>query len=51
MATLVAWEFYCELVGSALYDLLLMLPDAEVSAFDAGFDAEHRGLFAEFYLD
>jgi len=51
VATLVAWDFWCELIGSHLYELLLVLPIAQRSAMEAGFDAEHRRLFRGFYLD
>lgn len=51
MATLIAWDFFCELIGSQLYELLLVLPVAERAAMEAGFDAEHRRLFPDFYLD
>ena len=45
-----AWDGFCELLGELLYELLLVLPDAERTAFEAGFDAEHRRLFPDFYL-
>ena len=39
-----AWDGFCELLGELLYELLLVLPDAERTAL-TGFDAEHRRLF------
>lgn len=49
--TLHAWGVWCELVGELLYQFMMSLPEAELSAFEAGFDAEHRRLFPDFYLD
>lgn len=53
MVTLLAWDFYCEVIGSALYDLMLSLVDDEPAylAMNVGFDVEHRRLFPDFYLD
>lgn len=49
--TALAWAVFCELLGELLYELLLVLPDAERTALEAGFDAEHRRLFPDFYFD
>lgn len=49
--TCLAWHVWCELLGELLYDFMMMLPARELAAFEAGFDAEHRRLFPDFYLD
>lgn len=49
--TCLAWAVWCELVGELLYQFMMSLPEAELTAFEAGFDAEHRRLFADFYFE
>lgn len=51
LVTCLAWHVWCELIGELLYELLLVLPDAERTAMEAGFDAEHRRLFPDFYFE
>ena len=40
-----AWDGFCELLGELLYELLLVLPNAEQTAFETGFDAGIAGSF------
>lgn len=54
MITLLAWYFYCEVILDCLYEFNIALLDVSSEAcfaFEVGFDAEHRRLFPDFYLD
>lgn len=39
--TCLAWRVWCELIGEALYELLLVLPDPERDVMEKAFDAEY----------
>lgn len=44
MVTMLAWWFYCEVIGYHLYEFMLRLRGAEYDAMNFGFDAEERRL-------